>query len=540
MITIILLIIPLTSATFYHDVSTNNGLLTLKLDSVKIKLGYDRIIHKINLDEIGQNINYIEKLANNLNVTDHLQQTIQFKIKKAYEKLTGFYPKRAKRGLINALGNVIKFIAGNPDQEDLDLINQNLEMLETNSNKIIDNQIKQVKINNVLQATINKVSKTIRSIKEHVQSQDTIIRKDLELINLILNTDILIKTLEDLKKQIAFSKSNSLNKNILSMAEKDYILKFLESQHIAIKFEDEIYKFVRSVVSLQNNHIIIIVKLPIIEPNEYSLMQLEPVNVNGTRIDTNIRYVAKYQQSLYEQSERCFICDNNLPVNDGCISNILTNQKAKCPMHKQPERPIIKEISVGTILIDTNKAVYILDSCGESQIISAPTIIETCNCTVTVQNVTFRSNSKTINKSEYLTPIFGKEIETIKQKPDIEEIHQMNIENLEEIQRLKLHMISSQTLGGLAIASTILSIVIILCIHRYKSQTRSQPQQDKKEDIVTSQITNKKFDISSPENNQKGTVTDILKDEPTCLTKSFLPAPRFVLTKGSSKSTEDA
>lgn len=164
-------LIHLTSATFYHDVSTNNGLLTIKLDTVRIKVGYERMMHKVNLEEIKQNILYIENLANNLNVTDHLEQTIQFKLKKAHEKLTGFYPKRAKRGLINALGSAIKFIAGNPDQEDLDLINQNLETLEINSNKIISNQIKQIKINNVLQTTINKVSKTLRSIKEQIANK---------------------------------------------------------------------------------------------------------------------------------------------------------------------------------------------------------------------------------------------------------------------------------------------------------------------------------------------------------------------------------
>lgn len=195
----------MTSSTNYHDVSTKNGLLTINLDSVRINTGFERLIHKINLEQIRDNIIYIENLANNLNTSDHLQQTIQFKIKKAYEKLTGFFPKRSKRGLINALGKVIKLIAGNPDEEDLEIINQDLELLETNNNKIIDNQIKQIKINNILQATIIKVTKTLRTIKTQIQYHDTSLRKDFELINLIFNTDILIKILEDLEEQIAFS-----------------------------------------------------------------------------------------------------------------------------------------------------------------------------------------------------------------------------------------------------------------------------------------------------------------------------------------------
>lgn len=258
--------------------STRNELLTIKLDTVRTRIGYER-----------QNIIYIENLATAINVTDHLEQTLQFKLKKAYRKLEGFYPKRSKRGLVNVLGKAIKFIAGNPDEDDPDLINQNLEILESNSNKTIGNQAKQIKINNLLQTIINKVSKTLKSIKEQINSNDTLFRKDPEFINLIFNLDISIKTLEDLEEQIAFSKSNLLNKNILNAQEREYNYKFLTNQQLQIKFEEEIYKFAKSIASLQNNLIVIIVKIPVVEPKEYNLMQLEPVSINGSRINTNIR-----------------------------------------------------------------------------------------------------------------------------------------------------------------------------------------------------------------------------------------------------------
>lgn len=53
-----------------HDVSTKNGLLTIKLDTVRIRVGYERLIHKIDLNDIRQNIDYIENLATKLNITD--------------------------------------------------------------------------------------------------------------------------------------------------------------------------------------------------------------------------------------------------------------------------------------------------------------------------------------------------------------------------------------------------------------------------------------------------------------------------------------
>ncbi|XP_055609371.1 uncharacterized protein LOC129756495 [Uranotaenia lowii] len=224
---------------------------------------------------------------------------------------------------------------------------------------------------------MNKVTKTLKLIKDQIFSNDTHFRKDLEVINLIFNLEILIKTLEELEEQIAFSKSNFLNKNILSSQEKEYIYKFLVNQQIDIKFEEEIYKFVKAIASLQNNHVIIIVKIPKVEQKEYTLIQLEPVNINGSQINTDIRYLTIHQQTFFEQKEKCYICDNTYPVEDECISRILTNQQAKCPMSKQPDQPIIKEINAGTILVNSHKAISILDSCGDSRIISTPIIIET-------------------------------------------------------------------------------------------------------------------------------------------------------------------
>ena len=139
-------------------------------------------------------------------------------------------------------------------------------------------QLKQRKINDILQTTINKVSKTLRSINEQITSSNILARKDFESINLIFNLDILIKAIEDLEEQLLFAKSNMLNKNILSLTEKHYIQNYLENQQLNIKYEDEIYKLVRSVVSLQNNHAIIIVKIPILDQKNYNLLQLEPVN----------------------------------------------------------------------------------------------------------------------------------------------------------------------------------------------------------------------------------------------------------------------
>lgn len=395
----------------------------------------------------------------------------------------------------------------------------------------------------MLQDTINKVAKSLRSIKQEVNSKHLDFKNDLELINLIFNIDIIIRTLEDIEEQIAFSKNNFLNKNILSPNEKEYIWKSLKEQQLNIKFEDEIYKFIEAIVSLQNNHIIIIVKIPTIEQQEYTLMQIEPVNANGNRIDTAIRYIAAHQQTFYEQKERCYICVNDNPVNDECVFNILVNQKARCRMHKQSDQPIVKELNAGTILINTDTAVHILDSCGDSRIVSSPTIVEAGNCTITVQNTTFKGNPKAIKQQEYFTPIFGKEIEVSKRNTNIEEVHQMNLQNLEEIRKLKLHIAGSHMLGAIALASLILLPLIIFCIRRYKIQHRNQFHQTDKKDIVSLSISSNPASDDSKEDQ---------REKPFRFMETLFPRPESVFygkpsnqprtleTKGGDVMTEPA
>lgn len=110
----------------------------------------------MDLEDVQSNLLYIENVSNLLNLTDHLADTFLYKLNIAKNKLNSLYPKRHKRGLINALGTVIKFVAGNPDNEDLELVQHNLENIESTENRIISNQDRQIKINNSLQKQLIK------------------------------------------------------------------------------------------------------------------------------------------------------------------------------------------------------------------------------------------------------------------------------------------------------------------------------------------------------------------------------------------------
>lgn len=502
-------------------------MITIKLNTVKIRNSYQRIIYNVDLNEIKANIRHIGNLSVDLNVTDHLMDTFHYKLKSAYGKIDRLLPRRSKRGLINALGSIVKFVAGNPDNDDLEIINKNFETIESKTNKLITNQAQQIKINRLLEITSNRVTNALIKIEEKIRSDTTTFKKDLELINLMLNLDIIIKTLENIEDQLTFSKSNIVNKDILTLKDRENIIQLFKQQNIKIAYEDEIFEFVKCISIIRENIVIFMIKVPIVEQEDYDFLQLESTDINGSSIATEIQYVAKSKTAIYKQAQKCTICDNSNKLSDGCIYNILTNQDAQCPMVKRRQQTDFKEIHPGMIFVNSNKGVLITDSCGDSRILTTPTIIETGNCTVTILNQTFSDNFSRAKTIEVSTPIFGKKLTTTKSKTSLEDIHEIHLNNILQLEKLKLRLSFTEALGSVFLVITVF-LLSTFCIYRFKYRHRGQiniKDQDNIEKITTP------IDISS--------VTATAEETGSSANKiSLYPLPRFLHEK--KKSTEDA
>lgn len=444
----------------YKDVANDNGLIAFKIDNVRIKLGHERIIKKINLITIETNLNHIEKIASSFKIKDHLHETLLRKISNARDKLESLQPHRPKRGLINALGTVVKYIAGNPDQEDLQIIQHSLGMLQAQENDLTKNQMKQIRINESFQNRINNITNTIRKISSQISLINNTLRQDvtLEQINLIFSTDLLIHALEDIEEQVEFSKQNLLNKNILSLEDKNYIFQKLVHQDLKLKFVDEIFLYSSASIAIGKGNVVILVKIPILDNNPYELLELQTISINQTKIKTDIQWVAKHQSRILPQHDKCKICDNTLPLEDECIYKILTHQKPKCSIVKTEQPTRIKEIMRGLILIDTKINLQIFSTCGDSRLISEPTVIETENCTINILNYTFHSEEQFKPTQEYLVPSYNKRPETINSIQD--ETEELKIDNLKFLEELQLtkRLYKRTALVG---STTIVSIIII-------------------------------------------------------------------------------
>lgn len=450
-------------------------MIAFKIENVRIKLGYERIIKKLSLGSIEINLNHIEKIASSLKIKDHLHETLLRKIIIAREKLKSLQPHRQKRGLINALGTVVKYIAGNPDQEDLQIIQQSIGALQTRDNELTNNQMKQIKINDNFQNRINNVTNTLRKISSQISLINNTLRQDniVEHMNLIFSTDSLIHALEDIEEQVEFSRQNVLSKNILSLEEKIYIFQKLMQQDLKLEFIDEIFLFSSGSITISKDNVVILVKIPILDDNLYELLELQTVNINQTKINTDIQWVAKHQNRIIPQRKKCKICDDSQTLKDECIYKFLTHQKPKCSMIKTEQLTRVKEIMRGIIFIDTKAKLEIFSSCGDSRVVSEPTVIEAENCTINVLNYTFHSEDQFKPKQEYLVPTYNKQPETINNVLDGPE--ELKIDNLKFLKEIQLYQ-RTTLVGGTTIilTITIISFLFLVIIIRRKKAKQAK------------------------------------------------------------------
>ncbi|XP_055390591.1 uncharacterized protein LOC129619374 [Condylostylus longicornis] len=108
-----------------EKINTELGYSEIKLDNVKLVKTYDTILHIVNIEEISNILNTFEanlKLAN----LNEKENTLQFQVQTIRTKLQTLVPHRQKRGLIDFVGTVHKWLYGTMDNTDrLDITNIN-------------------------------------------------------------------------------------------------------------------------------------------------------------------------------------------------------------------------------------------------------------------------------------------------------------------------------------------------------------------------------------------------------------------------------
>lgn len=139
---------------------------------------------------------------------------------------------RSKRGLINGLGSVIKYITGNPDDQDLIKISENLESLYNSQGKIIKQINSQTSFANLI---TNRYSKDLKAIHESLNSSFTAINNissSLDTETMVQYYNLvslrLINTLQIIERTISLAFSEITNLELFSHEELMEIINHLK------------------------------------------------------------------------------------------------------------------------------------------------------------------------------------------------------------------------------------------------------------------------------------------------------------------------
>lgn len=149
-----------------HNLNPENAALILRSGQGRLLTGYNRLLHTIDLNQIGKTIKTLEELIEKLNASGDFSKIINYKINVLRNTYFTLLPKhpRTKRS-IEILGSTIKFITGNLDAHDLQIINKNIEAIKENNNQLIKEANNQIIINQSFQNYMNNVTEEIKNMK---------------------------------------------------------------------------------------------------------------------------------------------------------------------------------------------------------------------------------------------------------------------------------------------------------------------------------------------------------------------------------------
>jgi len=141
--------------------NSTNGYTKVDLGPVDIVCSYQYILHLIEptkIHDMIENFKQTTKLFKNTEI----KAIISDELKDIESMLHTLVPHRAKRGLINVGGSIMKWLYGTMDDEDRINVEAHLKIIDENNHNVIDTINQQVAINDNFNRTLNQISRVVQ------------------------------------------------------------------------------------------------------------------------------------------------------------------------------------------------------------------------------------------------------------------------------------------------------------------------------------------------------------------------------------------
>lgn len=238
----------------------NPGILPYQLGVAKVKSRFHTFLHYYDLNPVQTEISNLKDLYEN--VTEAIKtglsnpyyaqlinfdRVLRYQITAAEQKLHSLLlPNRAKRGIINGLGHVIKIISGNMDAEDAVHYDEAISELQNNQKLIVGNLNKQISLTTDIIQNFNQTVSLIKTNQEIVHSEINEIRTKLNkfmfdftdylrtrnvLDQISTSFTIILHLLDEVENAVAFARLGILHNSVIKINEMRSILRTITQYH---------------------------------------------------------------------------------------------------------------------------------------------------------------------------------------------------------------------------------------------------------------------------------------------------------------------
>lgn len=374
-----------TTQALHIDKINSNGYFEEPLGQVKLLDHYHNFLFYVNISrlEMGYQtlvVNFVglKGIENRDNYTNQLLDRLNTNVDQIEEQLNKLnYRRRYKKGLINGLGTVIKFISGNPDDNDLQTINENIQTLHTKQNANIEriNQLTSFanQITKRLEVQAQIVNKNVENTKKFLEKMKNTDDVRLIIQNEIYQSENLLKTLLMIERTISLSLNSIPNLEIVSVKEirdiQGYLQQAYNPQQLLLFDHTHLYRLLENtkLLAVGTTHTIaFLLKVPILKPFVANYSKIYPIPNNHDVILTPPKqYLLKVNGINRWTNEDCSVIDSSKfcaqqPTDDKCTIEDLNNCLTVKAINNYE---IVHALSNGQLLTSFKQLYEIIEDC---------------------------------------------------------------------------------------------------------------------------------------------------------------------------------
>lgn len=342
---------------------THSNMVAVNTGTATIQSGTFRIIHVIEISKYGEVLKQIkEHISQYINRTHILFPYLSREITLIKDNLHRLEIKHRNPRSINAIGTAWKWIAGNPDHDDFQILKDTMnKILRNENNQVIINKLTSEKIEELRTAT----NEIVKLVKSNVEIENEL------LLNYKFKLDVLEEELRNIEYAINWAKANVVNAHILNNEEINTIDKILTRNDIPFANIDEALEFSKVKIARNNETILYILSFPLSEEEKCTKLLVKPVKKGNLAIKVSYEKILKCKEKLFGMKNNCrtlndiSLCNVNDVIdlsNTKCIPNLLRSQKANCTTTNNQHMQSVDEFAPGLILLNQFRGDITIDN----------------------------------------------------------------------------------------------------------------------------------------------------------------------------------